>query len=160
MTTMARRPSGPYVDSAGARLPPTRSSGTHRFQFPGQWKASTLQAHLYACVANNPKANIHHPSSLELRQFPPPLCHAPTRTRRQCTRTWRRSASRAFTWGSSTTCRRYPSADLIDCSVSEIETHLARLLINGPLRRNLSHLRAQTQRSSAQFSSGFKGSVA
>ena len=31
--------------------------------YPDQWKASTLQAHLYACVVNNPKAYIHHPSA-------------------------------------------------------------------------------------------------
>jgi len=33
------------------------------FEYAGQWKASTIQAHLYACVVNNPKAYIHHPYS-------------------------------------------------------------------------------------------------
>ena len=28
--------------------------------YPGQWTANTLTAHLYACVVNNPKAYIHH----------------------------------------------------------------------------------------------------
>jgi RecB family endonuclease NucS len=30
-------------------------------KYPNQWKPSTLQAHLYACAVNNPKAYIHHP---------------------------------------------------------------------------------------------------
>jgi len=30
-------------------------------RYPGQWKPATLQAHLYACVVNNPKAYVHHP---------------------------------------------------------------------------------------------------
>jgi RecB family endonuclease NucS len=30
--------------------------------YAGKWKSSTLQAHLYACVVNNPKSYIHHPS--------------------------------------------------------------------------------------------------
>lgn len=29
--------------------------------YPNQWKPTTLQAHLYACAVNNPKAYIHHP---------------------------------------------------------------------------------------------------
>jgi len=29
--------------------------------YAGQWKPSTLNAHLYACAVNNPKAYIHHP---------------------------------------------------------------------------------------------------
>jgi len=28
---------------------------------PNQWKDSSLQAHMYACAANNPKAYVHHP---------------------------------------------------------------------------------------------------
>ena len=28
---------------------------------PDQWKGSSLQAHMYACAANNPKAYVHHP---------------------------------------------------------------------------------------------------
>lgn len=31
--------------------------------YPGQWTANTLTAHLYACVINNPKAYIHHRSA-------------------------------------------------------------------------------------------------
>jgi endonuclease len=30
--------------------------------FAGHWKNTTIQAHLYACVVNNPKSYIHHPS--------------------------------------------------------------------------------------------------
>lgn len=30
--------------------------------YPNQWKAATLNAHFTACVVNNPKAYIHHPS--------------------------------------------------------------------------------------------------
>jgi len=29
--------------------------------YPGQWKTSSVQAHLYACQVNNPKPYIHHP---------------------------------------------------------------------------------------------------
>ncbi len=32
-------------------------------RYPGQWKVSSVQAHLYACQINNPKAYIHHPSA-------------------------------------------------------------------------------------------------
>lgn len=30
-------------------------------KYPNRWRPSTLQAHLYACQINNPKAYIHHP---------------------------------------------------------------------------------------------------
>ncbi|MGH7411711.1 MAG: endonuclease NucS domain-containing protein, partial [Candidatus Methylomirabilis sp.] len=29
-------------------------------KYPGQWEPTTLTAHLYGCVVNNPKAYIHH----------------------------------------------------------------------------------------------------
>ncbi|WP_207771399.1 endonuclease NucS domain-containing protein [Kushneria phyllosphaerae] len=29
--------------------------------YPGKWRPTTLQAHLYACSVNNPKGYIHHP---------------------------------------------------------------------------------------------------
>lgn len=32
-------------------------------EYPGQWRPTTLQAHLYACAVNNPKAYIHHSST-------------------------------------------------------------------------------------------------
>ena len=52
-----------YVDSAGGKVTADQIKRHINSQFSGQWKASTLQAHLYACVANNPKAYIHHPSA-------------------------------------------------------------------------------------------------
>ena len=30
-------------------------------RYPGQWRPTTLNAHLYACAINNPKAYVHHP---------------------------------------------------------------------------------------------------
>jgi endonuclease len=32
-----------------------------RANYPDKWKDSSLQAHMYACSANNPKAYTHHP---------------------------------------------------------------------------------------------------
>jgi RecB family endonuclease NucS len=32
-------------------------------KYPGRWKPNTLTAHLYACLVNNPKAYLHHPSA-------------------------------------------------------------------------------------------------
>jgi len=32
-------------------------------KFPEKWQPSTLQAHLYGCVVNNPKGYIHHPNA-------------------------------------------------------------------------------------------------
>jgi hypothetical protein len=32
-------------------------------KYPDQWRPSTLQAHLYGCVVNNPKGYIHHPNA-------------------------------------------------------------------------------------------------
>jgi len=32
-------------------------------KYPNSWKASSLQAHLYGCTVNNPKAYIHHPNA-------------------------------------------------------------------------------------------------
>ena len=32
-------------------------------EYSGKWKNATIQAHLYACVVNNPKAYLHHPST-------------------------------------------------------------------------------------------------
>jgi hypothetical protein len=61
MTTMAQAVRA-YVESAG-KVTADQIKRHINSQFPGQWKASTLQAHLYACVANNPKAYIHHPSA-------------------------------------------------------------------------------------------------
>jgi hypothetical protein len=32
-------------------------------KYPDKWQRSTLQAHLYGCVVNNPKGYIHHPNA-------------------------------------------------------------------------------------------------
>lgn len=62
MTTMAQAVKK-YVQSVEGPVAAEKIKKTINAEYPGQWKASTLQAHLYACVANNPKAYIHHPSA-------------------------------------------------------------------------------------------------
>jgi hypothetical protein len=62
MTTMAQAIRS-YVASSGGNVSAEQIKRHINTQFPGQWKAATLQAHLYACVVNNPKAYIHHPSA-------------------------------------------------------------------------------------------------
>lgn len=62
MTTMAQAIKK-YVQSAGGKVTAEQIKQAINAEYPGQWKASTLQAHLYACAANNPKAYIHHPST-------------------------------------------------------------------------------------------------
>jgi endonuclease len=62
MTTMAQAIRA-YVQSTGGTVTADQVKRYINVEFPGKWKASTLQAHLYACVVNNPKAHIHHPSA-------------------------------------------------------------------------------------------------
>lgn len=62
MTTMAQVIKQ-YVQSVGGKITGEQIKQAINAAHPGQWKASTLQAHLYGCVANNPKAYIHHPST-------------------------------------------------------------------------------------------------
>jgi RecB family endonuclease NucS len=62
MTTMAKAIRA-FLTSAGGKVTAAQIRQAINTQYPGQWKATTLQAHLYACVANNPKAYIHHPSA-------------------------------------------------------------------------------------------------
>lgn len=62
MTTMAQAIKA-FLNSAGRKVTAEQIKQAINTQYPGQWKASTLQAHLYACAANNPKAYIHHPSA-------------------------------------------------------------------------------------------------
>ncbi len=62
MTTMAQAIRA-YVQSAGGKVTADQIKRHINAEYSGQWKASTLQAHLYACVVNNPKAYIHHPSA-------------------------------------------------------------------------------------------------
>jgi RecB family endonuclease NucS len=60
MTTMAEAVRT-YVQSASRKVTADEIRQYINKEFPDRWKASTLQAHLYACVVNNPKAYIHHP---------------------------------------------------------------------------------------------------
>lgn len=62
MTTMAQAIKK-FLEARGA---PASSQEIRRHieaEYAGQWQPRTLQAHLYGCVVNNPKAYVHHPSS-------------------------------------------------------------------------------------------------
>ena len=50
-----------YVESLGEPVTTEHIKRHIHTEFPVQWKESTLQAHLYGCVVNNPKAYVHHP---------------------------------------------------------------------------------------------------
>ena len=52
-----------YVQSAGGKVTAEQIKHAINAAYPNQWKPSTLQAHLYACAVNNPKAYLHHPSA-------------------------------------------------------------------------------------------------
>jgi hypothetical protein len=52
-----------YLESANGKVTAEQIKHHINEEYPGQWKAGTLQAHLYGCVANNPKAYIHHASA-------------------------------------------------------------------------------------------------
>lgn len=60
MSTLAQVIKAFAVDANGrfTREQVTQHLKTHH---PDQWKGSSLQAHMYACAANNPKAYVHHP---------------------------------------------------------------------------------------------------
>ena len=62
MTTMAEAIRS-YVESVGGKVTSEQIKATITAEYPNQWKPTTLQAHLYACVVNNTKAYIHHPSA-------------------------------------------------------------------------------------------------
>lgn len=49
-----------YVESVGSATSEQIKREINS-KYPGQWKPAALQAHLYACVVNNPKAYIYHP---------------------------------------------------------------------------------------------------
>lgn len=51
-----------YVTQKGGIITSEEIKNYINSEFTGQWKSSTIQAHLYACVVNNPKSYIHHPS--------------------------------------------------------------------------------------------------
>lgn len=60
MTTLAQAVQK-YVGSAKRSVTAEEIKKAINRNYPGQWKASSLQSHLYACVVNQPKAYIHHP---------------------------------------------------------------------------------------------------
>ena len=62
MTTMAEAIQS-FVEESGGKVSSNQIKQAINDRHPDQWKHSTLQAHLYACVVNNPKAYIHHPST-------------------------------------------------------------------------------------------------
>lgn len=62
MTTMAQAIQN-YVQGADGPVTAEKIKLAVEKDYPGQWRPTTLQAHLYACVVNNPKAYIHHPSA-------------------------------------------------------------------------------------------------
>ncbi len=49
-----------YVESVGGEVTTEQIKQSINTEFPGQRKASTIQAHLYARTVNNPKAYGHH----------------------------------------------------------------------------------------------------
>ncbi len=60
MTTMAEAVRS-YVESVGSKVTSEQIKAAITAKHPNQWKPATLQAHLYACVVNNPKSYVHHP---------------------------------------------------------------------------------------------------
>lgn len=62
MTTIAQAVKA-LVQSVGAPITSDQIKRTINSEYPNKWKASALQAHLYACAVNNPKAYVHHPSA-------------------------------------------------------------------------------------------------
>ena len=62
MTTIAQAIKS-YVQSAGDKVTAEQIKHAINVAYPNQWKPSTLQAHLYACAVNNPKAYLHHPAA-------------------------------------------------------------------------------------------------
>ena len=52
-----------YVESKGESVTSAQIKHHINTKYADQWTARTLQAHLYACAVNNPKAYIHHKSA-------------------------------------------------------------------------------------------------
>jgi hypothetical protein len=63
MTTMAQA-IRTFIESAGAPVTSDQIKRHIEAEYLGQWQPRTLQAHLYACAINNPKAYVHHPSAV------------------------------------------------------------------------------------------------
>jgi len=51
-----------YVETKSRTVTAEEIKNHINTDYAGQWKSSTIQSHLYACVVNNPKAYIHHPN--------------------------------------------------------------------------------------------------
>lgn len=51
-----------YVTTAGGA---TSKNITQEIinRYPNRWKTTAVQAHLYACAVNQPKAYVHHPTT-------------------------------------------------------------------------------------------------
>jgi len=62
MTTMAQA-IRQFVETAGGPVTAEQVRRHIETNYPGQWQPRTLQAHMYACAINNPKAYVHHPST-------------------------------------------------------------------------------------------------
>jgi len=62
MTTMAQAIRD-FVQSADDQVTADQIKHHIESEYPGQWKANTLTAHLYACAVNNPKAYQWHSST-------------------------------------------------------------------------------------------------
>ena len=63
MTTMAQAIKSDAWQSAGGPVTAEQIRQHIDAEYRGQWQPRTLQAHLYACAVNNPKAYLHHPST-------------------------------------------------------------------------------------------------
>lgn len=62
MTTMADA-IREYVEEAGRSVSSDEIKSAVTSKYPNKWQPTTLQAHLYGCVVNNPKGYVHHPNA-------------------------------------------------------------------------------------------------
>src|SRR6056297_1370884 len=59
MTTMAQA-IHEFVQQADGPVSSDAIKAAVTSKYPEKWQLTTLQAHLYGCVVNNPKAYLHH----------------------------------------------------------------------------------------------------
>jgi len=62
MATMAQAIKA-FVESTSTPITAEQIKQYITTEYSGKWKNATIKAHLYACVVNNPKAYLHHPST-------------------------------------------------------------------------------------------------
>jgi hypothetical protein len=62
MTTMAKA-IREYVEPMPRSVSSDEIKSAVMSKYPDKWQPSTLQAHLYGCVVNNPKGYLHHPNT-------------------------------------------------------------------------------------------------